>query len=90
MNNREGEQNKAIIWNLFFYIKAKFGDENYQIHNKSYSINSLTVDTLKKVEYKEEEKNMEDKDKSKNNDKMKEMEYKLIQKKKKIKKKSLL
>ena len=33
---------------------------------------------------------MEDKDKSKNNDKMKEMEYKLIQKKKKIKKKSLL
>ena len=44
------------IWNLFFYIKAKFGDENYQIHNKSYSINSLTVDNLKKVENKEEEK----------------------------------
>ena len=70
LNNNKEEIKKAIICNLFFYIKTKFDDEfNDQIHNKSHSINSLTVDTLRKVEHKEEEKNMEDKDKSNSKDK---------------------
>ena len=65
-NNCQEEIKNVIICNLFFYIKKKFGEQfNESIHNKTHLINSLTVDTLKNIEFKEEEKNMENKNKSK-------------------------
>lgn len=66
-NNSQEEIKNVIICNLFFYIKKKFGEQfNESIHNKTHLINSLTVNTLKNIEFKEEEeKNMENKNKNK-------------------------
>ena len=59
-NNEEKEINKAIICNLFFYIKKKYGDVfNIQIHNTSHSINSTIAKELKKEDTKKEEKSHE-------------------------------
>lgn len=64
LNNEEKEINKAIIFNLFFYIKKKFGDEfNFQIHNTSHSINSIIAETINNYEAKEEKKNPESENK---------------------------
>ena len=39
LNNEENEKNKAIIFNLFFFIKNKLENMfNFQIHNTSHSI----------------------------------------------------
>ena len=60
LNNDENEKNKAIIFNLFFYIKKKLGNMfNFQIHNTSHSINSNIAETIKKSETKKKEKNSE-------------------------------
>ena len=57
LSNEKDELNKAIIFNLFFYIKNNFEDEfNFQIHNASYSINSTLAEKIVKEETKEEEK----------------------------------
>ena len=69
LNNSEEEIKKFIICNLFFFIKPIFENEfKYQIHNKSNSINLLTIEILKNFEYKNE-KNIEDKEKIKNQNK---------------------
>ena len=66
LENKEDEWNKAIILNLFFYIKKTFGDNfNYQIHNASHSVNAAIAETLKKFETKEEKKNSEIENKDK-------------------------
>lgn len=60
LNKEQKEINKAIIFNLFFYIKKKFGKVfNFQIHNTSHSINSNIAETIKKSETKEKENNSE-------------------------------
>ena len=65
LNENKEEIDKAIICNLFFFIKRKFGDEfNYQIHNKAHSINILLADEIKRLE-KEKEKSLLDKDNDK-------------------------
>ena len=51
LNNDEEELQKAILCNLFFYIKWNMGNKfNDQIHNIIHEINSLMAEELKKEE----------------------------------------
>ena len=51
LNNSTEEIKKAILCNLFFYIRWKLGDKfNQQIHNITLSINSLFLNEINKIE----------------------------------------
>ena len=70
LSENKEEIDKAIICNLFFFIKREYGDEfNDQIRNKSHSINLLLADEIKRLENEEKKEKTLDKDKDKNDDK---------------------
>lgn len=57
LNNSTEEIKKAILCNLFFYIRWKLGDKfNQQIHNITLSINSILLNEINKIENNIKEK----------------------------------